>query len=250
MEMVQRTNIGKVRDLNEDSTSLTQTQSGFVIAIVTDGMGGHQAGDIASRKAVEIIESKLKSCFLDVSTEEKKDLLLKAVGEANEKVYLLAMENAQLKGMGTTAIASIVDDKEIVLAHVGDSRAYVLHKDGLYQLTVDHSYVEFLKKHGQITAEEAETHPQRNMILRAVGTNEEVEVDLINTPWNQENIFLVCSDGLTTMVSEKDIGLVLSSSTMTLDEQADKLIELALDSGGKDNISLILLKHTGTLAIA
>ncbi|SEN15984.1 Stp1/IreP family PP2C-type Ser/Thr phosphatase [Lihuaxuella thermophila] len=245
MEMAQRTDIGRVRDLNEDSIGLLQTKSGAVIAIVADGMGGHQAGDVASRTAVDTIEKVLSAESLDASTEEKSDLLLHAVGKANETVYSLASQNSQFQGMGTTVVAAIADENEVVLAHVGDSRAYMLHKGGLYQLTEDHSYVNILRKHGQITAEEARNHPQRNMIVRAVGTNEEVEVDLINTPWGSEDVLLLCSDGLTTMVAEREIGLVLSSTTMTLEEKADRLLRMALDAGGTDNISLILLKHTG-----
>jgi protein phosphatase len=248
MELARRTDIGRVRDLNEDSTGLIVTKSGAVIAIVADGMGGHQAGDVASSKTVETIEQVVSAQPLDISTDEKSDLLLHAVGKANETVYNMAAENNQYKGMGTTVIASIVDTKEVVLAHVGDSRAYMLHNGGLYQLTEDHSYVNLLKKHGQITEEEAANHPQRNMIVRAVGTSEEVEVDLINTPWSQGDTLLLCSDGLTTMVSEREIGLVLSSKTMSLDEKADQLIKMALDAGGTDNISLILLRHTGRSA--
>ena len=248
MELARRTDIGRVRDLNEDSTGLIVTKSGAVIAIVADGMGGHQAGDVASSKTVETIEQVISAQPLDISTDEKSDLLLHAVGKANETVYNMAAKNNQYKGMGTTVIASIVDTREVVLAHVGDSRAYMLHKGGLYQLTEDHSYVNLLKKHGQITEEEAANHPQRNMIVRAVGTSEEVEVDLINTPWNQGDTLLLCSDGLTTMVSEREIGLVLSSTTMSLDEKADQLIKMALDAGGTDNISLILLRHTGRSA--
>jgi protein phosphatase len=247
MEMAWRSDIGRVRDLNEDSTGLFITSSGVVIAIVADGMGGHQAGDVASREAVKTIERVLCAHPLNVSTDEKSDLLLHAEGKANEKVYTLATENSNFQGMGTTVVAAIVDEREVVLAHVGDSRAYVLHKGGLYQLTEDHSYVNLLRKHGQITAEEARNHPQRNMIVRAVGTNEEVEVDLINTPWGEEDILLLCSDGLTTMVDERDIGLVLTSG-MTLEEMADKLIEMALNAGGNDNVSLILIRNSGRKA--
>jgi len=245
MEMARRTDIGRVRDLNEDSTGLIKSKSGQIIAIVADGMGGHQAGDVASREAVETIERVLGAQILDVSTDEKSDLLLHAVGKANEKVYNLAQQNDDLQGMGTTVIAAIVDEREVVLAHVGDSRAYMLHKGGLYQLTEDHSYVNILRRSGQITDEEARTHHLKNLIVRAVGTNEEVEVDLINTPWSGEDVLLICSDGLTSMVEDRQIGIVLSSTSMTLDEKADKLIELALEAGGTDNISLILLRHTG-----
>lgn len=248
MELARRTDKGRVRDLNEDSTGLIVTKSGAVIAIVADGMGGHLAGDVASRKTVDTIEKVIAAQPLDISTDEKSNLLLQAVGKANESVYKMASANNQYKGMGTTVIVSIVDTSEVVLAHVGDSRAYILHKDGLYQLTEDHSYVNLLRKHGQITAEEAKNHPQRNMIVRAVGTSEEVEVDLINTPWKQGDTLLLCSDGLTTMINEREIGLVLSSTTMSLDEKADQLIKMALDAGGTDNISLILLRHTGRSA--
>ncbi|MBA4494763.1 Stp1/IreP family PP2C-type Ser/Thr phosphatase [Paenactinomyces guangxiensis] len=248
MEMARRTDIGRVRDLNEDSIGLVETKSGVVIAIVADGMGGHQAGDVASQNTVETVKKVLSNQALDVSTEEKSDILLHAVGKANEKIYTLASKNTQFQGMGTTVVAAIVDEREVVIAHVGDSRAYMLHKGGLYQLTEDHSYVNILQKHGQITPEEARNHPQRNMIVRAVGTSEEVEVDLINTPWRDEDVLLLCSDGLTTMVDERQIGLVLSSSTMSLEQQADQLVQMALDAGGTDNISLILLKHTGRSA--
>ncbi|MFD1288285.1 Stp1/IreP family PP2C-type Ser/Thr phosphatase [Laceyella putida] len=246
--MARRTDIGCVRDLNEDSTGLIVTKSGAVIAIVADGMGGHQAGDVASREAVDTIQKVLRVEDLDVSTDEKSDLLLHAVGKANERVYTLATENSHMQGMGTTTIAAIVDEHEVVLAHVGDSRAYVLHNGGLYQLTEDHSYVNLLRKHGQITEEEARNHPQRNMIVRAVGTSEDVEVDLINTPWSDGDLLLLCSDGLTTMVSEREIGIVMSSTSMNIEEKADKLIQLALEAGGNDNISLILLQHTGRSA--
>ncbi|WP_241154288.1 Stp1/IreP family PP2C-type Ser/Thr phosphatase [Staphylospora marina] len=245
MEITRRSDVGRVRDLNEDSTSLVMTGTGAVIAIVADGMGGHQAGEVASREAVTTVEHVLRAQPLDLSTDEKSDLLLHAVGRANEKIHDMASRYRQYHGMGTTVIAAIVDEREIVLAHVGDSRAYVLHKGGLWQLTEDHSYVNLLRSKGLITPEEAANHPQRNMIVRAVGTMDEVEVDLINTPWSPGDLLLICSDGLTDMVSERDIGLVLSATDMTVDEKADRLVEMALEAGGHDNISLILIHHTG-----
>ncbi|RAL26122.1 Stp1/IreP family PP2C-type Ser/Thr phosphatase [Thermoflavimicrobium daqui] len=249
MEIARRTDIGRVRDLNEDSTGLLQVKAGSIIAVLADGMGGHQAGDVASQKAVEEITNYLQSADLDLATEEKGEQLLLAVGTANNSVYKLASQNSQFKGMGTTVVTAIVDTKEVVLAHVGDSRAYMLHKGGLYQLTEDHSYVNLLKRLKQITEEEARNHPQRNMLVRAVGTNKEVEVDLIDTPWIKDDILLLCSDGLTSMISERDIGIVLSNTSMSIDQKADQLIQMALDAGGKDNISLILIKHTGSSKI-
>jgi PPM family protein phosphatase len=243
MEMVQRTDVGRVRDLNEDSSGLIRTPSGAVIAMIADGMGGHQAGELASRYAVETMEKILLSSSLDVTTEQRRELLRMSVVEANQSVYHLATQNQQMQGMGTTTIAVIADEHEVVLAHVGDSRAYMLHNDGLYQLTKDHTYIQFLKENGQITEEEAKNHPQRHMILRAVGTNEEVEIDIIHTLWGQADILLLCSDGLTTMVPDREIGLILSSTPLSLPAKADQLLERALDAGGTDNISLILLQQ-------
>jgi PPM family protein phosphatase len=245
MEIAHRTHIGLVRDLNEDSIHLFRTKCRRVVAIVADGMGGHQAGDVASQQTIKIMERYLAPIQFQHTTEDKSNHLLQAVGKANEQVFSLAMRNNQYQGMGTTVVGAVIDLKEVVLAHVGDSRAYMLHDGGLYQLTEDHSYVNMLQKHGQITAEEAKNHPQRNMIVRAVGTSDEVEVDLITTPWEQDDILLLCSDGLTTMVSEREIGEVLSQTGETMEEKADRLLQMALNAGGKDNVSLILLKHRG-----
>ncbi|SDY57408.1 Stp1/IreP family PP2C-type Ser/Thr phosphatase [Thermoactinomyces sp. DSM 45892] len=245
MEIAHRTNVGLVRDLNEDSAALVRREDGSVLAIVADGMGGHQAGEIASQTTVKVIESILQSKNFH-STEERTNSILSAVGKANAEVFYLSQNNEQYQGMGTTVIAGIMDSCEVVLGHVGDSRAYMLHKGGLYQLTEDHTYVNLLQKYGQITTEEAKNHPQRNMVVRAIGTAEDVEVDLIHTPWNPDDMLLLCSDGLTDMVAEREIGLVLSSE-ITIEEKADELIQQAIQAGGKDNISVILLKNTEIL---
>ncbi|WP_246142944.1 Stp1/IreP family PP2C-type Ser/Thr phosphatase [Pasteuria penetrans] len=246
MEMVQRTDIGHVRSHNEDRTSLTRTACGTILALVADGMGGHQAGELASRYAVETIQGVFVPDTLKVSTDEKRNKLFQSVQAANRKIFELAQGDPNLLDMGTTVLASLVDEHEIVLAHVGDSRAYLLRGERLYRLTVDHTYVEILKQHGQITEEEAKNHPQRHWIVHAVGTKkEDVKVDIVNTPWEEKDILLLCSDGLTAMVEDREIGLFLASRTMTLEEKADSLLQRALDAGGTDNISLILLRHTG-----
>ncbi|MBD1371381.1 Stp1/IreP family PP2C-type Ser/Thr phosphatase [Hazenella sp. IB182357] len=243
MEIAKRTDVGRVREINEDSLGLEQLRSGHSLAIVADGMGGHLAGDVASQTVVKMIMEGLLEQKLNTSTDKKSNYLLQAIGTANDAVFAMSQKKEEFKGMGTTAVAAIVDTEDIVLGHVGDSRAYLLHNGGLYQLTEDHSYVNLLKKHGQITEEEAKNHPQRNMIVRAVGSSEEVEVDLVHTPWKDEDILLLCTDGLTTMVEDREIGIILSSTTLNMEEKADHLIQLALDAGGTDNISLILLKN-------
>ena len=244
METVWRTDKGKVRPHNEDAVDLFRSDFGSLVAVVADGMGGHRSGEVASRHAVQVIRRELRTLSPDASTEEKKKQLSEAVLKANEEVHQLAAGNEDYRGMGTTVIAAVVNESEVVLAHIGDSRAYILHEGGLYQITEDHSLVNMLMKHGQITEEEARTHPHRNMIVKALGTNKEVEADLIVTPWEKKDILLICSDGLTGMVEERNIGLVLTSN-LSLSEQADQLIRMALDAGGTDNISLILIKNTG-----
>lgn len=242
--MVQRTNIGKVRDTNEDSIGLFPLSDGLTLAVVADGLGGHQAGEVASLEAIKIFEKESKKLTANFSAKERGDYLSLIIGKANEKVYKLAQNRNKLKGMGTTIVAALVDSKQIVVAHVGDSRAYLLHNDGLYQMTEDHTFVNCLIKNGQLTEEEAYTHPKRSVLTRAVGSNQEVDVDINDNQWRNDDIILLCSDGLTTMISDRDIGLVLSSTSMSLEEKADRLVELALDAGGTDNISLILLQNT------
>lgn len=246
MEIVQRTNVGKVRDHNEDSIGLFKLPDGMVLAVVADGLGGHDAGEVASSEAVKVFERECKKLTVDLSARERGDFLSLMIGKANEKVYKLAqakMKKGNKNGMGTTVVAAVVDSEGIVVAHVGDSRAYLLHNDGLYQMTEDHTFVNVLIKNGQITEEEAYHHPKRNVLTRAVGTAEEVDVDINDNPWSHDDIILLCSDGLTSMIDDREIGLVLSSTSITLEEKADRLIEKALNAGGTDNISLILLQN-------
>ncbi|MDA8353700.1 MAG: Stp1/IreP family PP2C-type Ser/Thr phosphatase [Firmicutes bacterium] len=244
MEKAWLTHRGRVRELNEDSVGLFQSAHGVPVAVVADGMGGHQAGDVASRTAVRVIQRKLQDLPREAGTDKWKEGILGAVEAANHELYQMASQDKGYKGMGTTVIASILGLEEVVLAHVGDSRAYLLHDEGLYQLTEDHSLVNVLKKHGEITEEEARVHPQRNVIVRAVGTNAEVEADLIVTPWYKGDTLLVCSDGLYNMVSIDVIGQVLTSP-IPVREQAERLLKMALDAGGTDNISLVLVKNDG-----
>jgi PPM family protein phosphatase len=246
MEKAWLTHKGRVREHNEDSVGLFQSDHGVPVAVLADGMGGHQAGDVASRTAVQVIQRELGGLTPEAGTEERREWMLNAVTAANREIYEMASRNKGYKGMGTTVIAAVPGKDKVTLAHVGDSRAYLLHEDGLYQLTEDHSLVNVLKKHGEITEEEARVHPQRNVIVRSVGTNEEVETDFIVTPWYSGDILLICSDGLCDMVPVDVIGTILTSS-LPLQEQANRLLESALEAGGKDNISVILIKNDGLI---
>ncbi|GGE16799.1 serine/threonine phosphatase stp [Marinithermofilum abyssi] len=244
MEKAWQTHKGRVREYNEDSVGLFQSDEGVTVAVVADGMGGHQAGDVASQSAVRIIRQRLMSLSPRMDTNELRRRSEEAVLAANREVYQMAASHKGYKGMGTTVITAVLSPEEVVLAHIGDSRAYLLHNEGLYQLTEDHSLVNVLKKHGEITEEEAKVHPQRNVLVRALGTNEEVEADMIVTPWYEGDTLLLCSDGLYNMVGVDEIGTILTSG-LSVQEQSDLLVEKALEAGGVDNISVILIKHTG-----
>lgn len=244
MEMVQRTDIGRVREHNEDSIGLFSISDELTLAVVADGLGGHSAGEVASLEAVKIFEQESGDFLNKYSPKQLGEHLALTIGKANEKVYRLAHDKNKLTGMGTTVVSAFVYQEQFIVAHVGDSRAYLLHDDGLYQMTEDHTFVNFLIKNGQLTEEEAYTHPKRSVLTRAVGTTEEVDIDISDNRWSQDDILLLCSDGLTSMISDRDIGLVLSSTSMNLEEKGDRLVELALDAGGTDNISLILLQNT------
>ncbi|MDR6227240.1 Stp1/IreP family PP2C-type Ser/Thr phosphatase [Desmospora profundinema] len=243
MEKAWLTHRGRVREDNEDSVGLFQSDHGVTVAVLADGMGGHQAGDVASQTAVRVIQEELSSLAPDMDTKERRRRTSDAAMAANAEVFKMASGNKKLKGMGTTLITAVLGRQEIVLAHIGDSRAYLLHEDGLYQLTEDHSLVNVLRQHGEITEEEAKVHPQRNVIVRSLGTNENVEPDMIVTPWYREDILLICSDGLSDLVEVDEIGTILTTP-LSLKEQADRLLQCALDAGGTDNISIVLIKHS------
>ncbi len=243
MELAWRTHAGKVRKQNEDSIGLVRTKSGTLVAIIADGMGGHQGGEVASRHAVQVIEREIKSLSQGAGIKEIGERMKFAITLANQEIYHMASQKSELRGMGTTVVSAVIGSDQIVIGHVGDSRAYLLHNNGLYQLTEDHSLVNVLRKHGQITEKEAARHPQRNVIARAVGSDKSVEVDQVITPWFPNDTLLLCTDGLTDLVEERHIGTILTSDH-TLEEQADRLLAAALAAGGNDNISLILIRQT------
>ena len=231
--VVSRTNKGLVRDNNEDSV-LVKLPNLFVIA---DGMGGHQGGETASSEAVAYLGGT------DFSNVEEKDILpflTKKVQEASNHIWQLAQENPKLRGMGTTLTAVfLLSDERACVAHVGDSRVYLLQSNGLKKITRDHSYVAELVRNKEISPEEAATHQHKNIIMRAVGAEPYVEVDSFEFLTSGAKRLLLCSDGLTNMVSEKEIENILRDSNLTF--VAESLMEKALAAGGKDNISFIIL---------
>jgi serine/threonine protein phosphatase PrpC len=236
------TDIGRVRLVNEDRAIVQEKWNGFVLAILADGMGGHQAGDIASQMAVDIIHEQLQLISSDAPVEERKSRLKDAVELANERIFEFASQRENYHGMGTTVVAAVADERTIVMGHVGDSRIYRIHPGGIEQMTEDHSLVNLLLKNGQITREEASHHPRRNVMTRALGTESTIEVDIQDQLWNLGDMLLLCSDGLSSLVSTEQI-LALVNGTGTLEDKAALLINEALHAGGDDNVTVVLVSN-------
>ncbi len=230
VEQVGRTDVGRQRSANEDSLVLRPP-----FFAVADGMGGARAGEVASAIAAEAFEGA------SAAGEAAEAQLARLLREANRRIYDLAVTDESHRGMGTTLTAAKVHDGEVSLAHVGDSRAYRMRDGGLEQITRDHSLVAELERSGQITPEAAEHHPQRSIITRALGPEPDVEVDTYTLSARDGDLFLLCSDGLTSMISDDDVAAILRTSA-TLDEAADALIKAANQSGGKDNITVVLFR--------
>jgi PPM family protein phosphatase len=226
-----RTDTGRQRSENEDSLFVRAP-----IFVVADGMGGAQAGEVASKTAADAFDRDLP----EVSPEQ---FLRETIEAANRRIHELARADPSRAGMGTTITAAIVDaqKEEVGIGHVGDSRAYRLRRGKLEQLTRDHSLVEEMRRKGQITDAQAEDHPQRSIITRALGPEPEVEVDLQTVPAAPGDVFLLCSDGLTTMVGEDRITAVLSSAG-SMREAVRALIDEANGAGGRDNITALAFR--------
>lgn len=205
--------------------------------VVADGMGGHMGGEVAAALAIEVFrEHGALYCETDVTAG-----LRKLVAEANRRVYDKARTNLKYKGMGTTVVAALVHDDAVTLAHVGDSRAYRLRGGELERLTRDHSFVAELVELGALSPEEAEQHPQASVISRAVGTRETVEADVETHRVLDHDVFLLCSDGLTKMISEPEIGTILTAAAQ-LEQASERLIAAANEKGGEDNITVCLFR--------
>ena len=227
-KIFQATHVGKVRHNNEDSLIVIEPET-FVVA---DGMGGAQAGEVASQTLVETVKD-----FLSKTPPLNEQILSQAILLANDKILTLARQNPNYLGMGTTATILSLDDGKAYFAHVGDSRIYRLRNNSLTQMTEDHSYVESLVRRGEITPEEARVHPMKNVLTQAVGVVENISVDTANFPVESGDTFLLCTDGLTNMVDDENIAKILQSAS----NPADALIEAALKAGGRDNISVIVV---------
>lgn len=240
MQITFSTNVGRQRTNNEDYAGIYYNQADVPLIMVADGMGGHQAGDVASEMVVSSLGKKWEQTTIRI-TEEAANWLKGAIQLANTELLAKAARFPQYQGMGTTLVAAILFEHHFLIANIGDSRGYLMGKGYYEQLTEDHSLVNELVKRGEITATEALHHPRKNILTRSMGNSEPVDVDLWEIQLPDEAILLLCSDGLTNMVSDEEIKQILDHPSKTLDEKANKLIEQANKNGGNDNITVLLV---------
>ena len=242
MRAYAKTDIGKAREMNQDFYYVSDEINGMRLCILADGMGGYKGGEIASSLATSAarlyIEEKFK--FLEPTIENIQELIRKAMDYANEVVYEKSKQNEELDQMGTTLEICIMYGNKVYIGHIGDSRIYRIRKDFIRKLTQDHSYVQKLVKDGTITKEEAENHPKKNMLMKALGCNAFVEPDVSVKGLLREDILLMSSDGLTNMVNQETIFEIAKGN---IEKAPIKLVELANENGGLDNITVVVIKN-------
>lgn len=239
-----QTDPGKVRSHNEDSVTIIKNQSNELLVVVADGMGGHKAGEVASSLAVNELAKRFSELSSIGTKEEAVVWLKEIIDEINVKILMYAEEHVDANGLGTTCVCSLITDQFLLFGNVGDSSGYVLKKGKLYKVTKDHTLVNILLENGEISASAAKVHPQKNVLMKALGAAEEIEMDIFDVERDVDGVFL-CSDGLTNMVSVEQIEKVLNDSELELEEQVSKLIMKANMRGGTDNITIACVRFGG-----
>lgn len=242
LEMVGATDTGLVRERNEDFIKLIPEHG---VAILADGMGGHRAGDIASRMAVEVIAAELIKEFESSNESSRllRDSIIGSFEKANESIRQTSIAQPECRGMGATVAVCIVSE-QVVLSHLGDSRIYLFTDDKLRLLTEDHTLAQQYVNQGMLNPDQAKTWAGRNLLLKALGIDPTIEPDTQTNALTRNCIYLICSDGLTDVVSDEKISQTLRAATDNLEESASQLITLANEQGGPDNISVILIRAT------
>lgn len=232
------TDIGKKRKLNQDYVYTSEMPVGPLpnLFLVADGMGGHNAGDYASKCAIETIVSEVEQS----QGNGPIAVLEKAIHVANDVVRAKAEGDEALKGMGTTVVAATIEDDRLCVANVGDSRLYIINNREIRQITRDHSLVEEMVRMGGIKREQARSHPDKNIITRAIGAQADLDVDFFKVRLEKDDVILMCSDGLTNMIEDEEIRMILRGQR-DLVEKAESLVNAANNNGGKDNIAVVLI---------
>lgn len=236
-----KSDIGKIREQNQDYYYIPSSDSDLQLYILADGMGGYKGGEIASKMATEAVKEYVHLNF--PKTEGLKERILELVRQAaiyaNKVVFDKSKEVEELEGMGTTLEICLIYNNKAYIGHIGDSRIYRIRKGVMRKLTKDHSYVQKLVEDGTITREEANVHPKKNMLIKALGCTEEIEPDVMVKGLVKDDILLMCTDGLTNMVKEEEIFTILKSD---LKDPSEELIKKANENGGLDNITAVIIK--------
>ena len=234
------TDPGKVRSHNEDSVTIINNDKSEFILAIADGMGGHKAGEVASKIAIDHIRDSFYKLDTIGAKDEAIEWLRLIVKEINNKIFEYAKEHPESKGLGTTLVIAIKTNDYILYGNIGDSSGYVIKNNTLHKVTKDHTYVEVLINNGRLSEESAKHHPGKNLLTRALGANNPIEIDIFDVDTSVKGLFL-CSDGLTNMLTEEQIEKILNSD-LEVEEVVIKLIRKANSRGGTDNISIAYLK--------
>lgn len=239
MESYAITDIGMKRQMNQDYIFCAENPIGNFpnLFIVADGMGGHKAGDYASRTCVDCVVDSIKNSQLKTPIS----ILEEAIQKANAQVLTDSQTNTEYEGMGTTFVSAVIIDQNLYVANIGDSRLYIMNDSGIRQITQDHSLVEEMIRNGEIERKESRLHPNKNIITRALGTSKEITADYFEVELQKDDMVLLCSDGLSNMMEDEDIMYVVRRYS-DISTAGNKLIEKANACGGKDNISIILIR--------
>ncbi len=243
MEYFSITDPGKVRDHNEDNVIICENKSNEVLMAIADGMGGHKAGEVASLIAVTHLGQKFSELTTIGSYDDTVAWIKETVCEINAKIYQHTLENPQSQGMGTTLVLSILTDDYLVFGNIGDSSGYIIRNGRLQKITQDHTLVSLLISTGELTDAEARHHPRKNVLMKALGSMTNIDMDIFHVENEIEGIFL-CSDGLTNMLDEEQINKVLNEDT-SLEDKLHKLILKSNNRGGTDNVSAAYLVKAG-----
>lgn len=242
MRVFAKSDIGKARNINQDSYYIPEKNEQIQLFVLADGMGGYNGGEIASRLAVQAVITYVKEHFNSIqwNREYVLNFIKEVIEYANQVVYNKAKTTQELAEMGTTLEVCLIYHNKAFIGHIGDSRIYRIRKQFIRRLTVDHSYVEKLVKDGTITRQESYTHPKKNMLTKALGCDEHIEPDVMVKGFLPEDIILMCSDGLTNLVSENEIYGMLKSN---VEIAVNNLVQRANDNGGLDNITVIVIEN-------
>jgi len=243
MKIYAETDIGMIRKMNQDAYYISEENDKYKLCILADGMGGYTGGEIASRLACVSAAGYIKENF-DADKEQTKEdiieVIKKSMEYSNNVVYEKSKETEELEQMGTTLEVCLIYNNRAYIGHIGDSRIYRIRQNIMRKLTTDHSYVQKLVKDGKITKEEAINHPKKNMLMKALGCEEQIEPDVMVKGFNKEDILLICSDGLTNMISEQEIYNIIEQD---IQNGAQNLVNKAKELGGYDNITVIIIEN-------